>query len=111
MTINEKFEEKQGYGYGPVFSFHTDIELHDQKIAAILQTLTIEQLNAIITVLLLGDVAEIGVNDLTIGDWTNAIDESSEHWRETEAMLENVAAITYLSGRLASEIPILKEKK
>jgi hypothetical protein len=93
--LNERYFNKHGHGFGSV--------CHDDSLHA-LKTLTIEQIDALVQMALSGDIQEIGLCEDLLGSWANdsVMDE------EQEFRTQFAAAIVYLSGRLAEDIPYLQ---
>jgi len=75
--------------------------LSDKTIKTI-RELSIEQIEAISSLILLGYNGTIPVDEYTVGAWTNRM-EPSKIKRELVAML------VFMSGRIADEIPLLRE--
>ena len=107
---NDRYFAKHGYGFGSVGGC---------SVAA-LRSLSIEQLNAVCSMILLGDVEEMGIDEDTCGCWAKGIIEditypegvrcgTHDHIPAAEAKAEILAALVYLSGHLAEDIPILQE--
>lgn len=97
---NLKIFERYGYGFGEVGGCNVDI----------LRTITPEQLNEILSLILYGDFWEIGWLPETLGrhcpkDTEDAIRLCKD--KDTEFILQLVAALVYLSGRTADEFKVL----
>jgi hypothetical protein len=97
--INERYFATHGHGYGSVLS-------GDES--APLKTLTVDQLNALVNVVLWGDIHEIGLNEGTLGRMANPQDDKGNV--EAETRLQIAAALVYLSGRLAEDLPLLQKE-
>lgn len=99
---NDIYFAKHSYGFGSV-------GLTPEQVQA-LRVLTVEQLDALAYVALLGDIHEVALDEDTLGSWAaSACKHSEEGDEEAETRMYIVAALVYLSGRLANEIPLLKE--
>ena len=97
---NERYFAKKGYGFGSVLSNTAHI--------APIRALTVEQIEALLAVFLLGDVDEIGGDELLLGPWK--IEQGDGKDRETELRKQFAASIVYLSGHLAEDFEILRDK-
>ena len=97
LERNERYFKKHGYGFGTI--------LCDDKVLETLRTLSLDQIRAIIELILHGDIWEVGGDSDLLGvyEWTpdDYSDPESEH---SKAL---VAALVYLTGHLAEDIPEL----
>lgn len=96
--LNQRYFDKHGGGCGPVGS-------GDQL--AVLKTLTKEQVEALVYMALLGDIHEVPLDEDLMGKWAAKPREQMDD--ETEMRRQFAAAVVYLSGRLAEDIPLLME--
>jgi len=96
---NERYFAKYGHGYGSVLS-------GDES--APLKTLTVDQINALVNVILWGDINEIGLNEGTLGKMATPQDDRGN--TEAETRLQIAAALVYLSGRLAEDLTLLRKE-
>jgi hypothetical protein len=99
---NERYLAKHGHGYGSVLS---------GEKSAPLKTLNVAQLDALVNVILWGDIHEIGLDEDTLGRIGASLPTSFPGDSEADTRLQIVAALVYLSGRLAEDIPSLQEKE
>jgi hypothetical protein len=94
---NERYFEKKGYGFGTVLS-------GDAHVKA-LRSMSKEQIEALLEIILLGDIDEISSDELLLGEW--AITQEDLKDREAEVLKQLAATLVYLSGRLAEDFPML----
>jgi hypothetical protein len=95
---NERYFVINGYGCGSV--------LNDGE-ADPLRTLTNEQIEALLKMFLLGDIAEVPQDANLIGTWHPRGSEDTEG----ETRMQMAASLVYLSGRLASDLPFMIEPR
>jgi hypothetical protein len=104
--VNQAYFDKHGGGCGDV----TPDDMHSPEAVA-LRTLSTEQVNALIYLLLYGDIWEIPLDEDTLGDLaTPRLMDDLMNRRlaeEDEVSYQLVAALVYLSGRSASEFAML----
>lgn len=99
-AINEAYTAITGHGCGPVFGGK-----HEAEVAAIMATLTDEQLNALVELALWGDFHEVPSDKLLLGGMAVGCILDDE---EAECRTQMAAAIVYLSGRLAKDVKVLQ---
>ena len=73
------------------------------KTKQTLRALSVEQIEAIVDLILLGYHDEIPIDNDTVGKWTKP------GMADKKIKLKIVATLVFLSGRLAEEIPLLEE--
>lgn len=98
---NEGYFAKTGYGFGRVLSGSKHVEA--------LRSLSVKQIEALLEIILLGDINEIGGDELILGDWKMTKEDMSDGEGETRKSL--AASLVYLSGHLAEDFLFLVEKE
>ena len=97
---NKKYVGIKGNGCGSVMSDTAEVDA--------IRSMSIEQLDAVVQLILLGDASEVPLDELTVGRWDINVGINMD--QETQRDLSLIAALVYLSGRLADEIPSLKRR-
>jgi len=95
---NERYFAKTGYGFGSVMSNPDHVKA--------LRSLTKEQIEALLNMILLGDIYEVGEDKLILG----AFSPSQDQDRESEILTQMAASLVYLSGHLAEDFELLRNK-
>lgn len=96
---NARYFAKHGYGSGCVGGCSLDV----------IRSLTVDQLNELIELILRGDVWEVPLDADTIGVCTKHVPKDGKRMDpEEEFAYQLIAALVYLSGHLAEDFPALR---
>ena len=99
---NERYIAKHQYGFGSVLS---------EGEADALKTLNVPQIEALLNMILWGDIHEIGTDEDVLGKMaSNQRVPRCMADVEGETRVQTAAALVYLSGHLAEDIPLLTEE-
>lgn len=110
FDANERYIAKHGHGCGKVMLYPASVKA--------LRSLTTEQISALCELLILGDVEEAPIDEDTIGIWAKPflddiyVDSTDPVTTAIEEQTaQTVAALVYVSGHLAADIPFLCDKE